>query len=133
LRKTLTTLTVALMMGLSTAAMAGDGHKMMGGFKQDMSQMPVSTVQNAQDMKEDSTVALKGNITKRIKKNKYLFNDNTGEIIVEIEGYAWNGQNVSPTDMVMIVGEIDKDDNVNIIEVDEVMMVPQNANMPMTK
>ncbi|MBO4295010.1 MAG: NirD/YgiW/YdeI family stress tolerance protein [Alphaproteobacteria bacterium] len=125
MKKTLTALTIALMMGASAIAVAGEpGKKTLGGFKQDMSQMPVSTVQNVQKMPEDSTVALQGNITKRVKKNKYLFNDNTGEIIVEIEGYAWNGQDVSPTDMVMIVGEIDKDDNVNIVEVDEVMMVP---------
>ena len=112
-------------MGVSVAAMAGDHpKKMMGGLKQDMSQMPVSSVQDVQKMPEDTTVAMQGSITKRVKKNKYLFNDNTGEIIVEIEGYAWGGQEVSPTDVVMIVGEIDKDDNINIVEVDEVMMAP---------
>ncbi|MBR2300164.1 MAG: NirD/YgiW/YdeI family stress tolerance protein [Alphaproteobacteria bacterium] len=134
MNKTLSALTIALMMGVSAVAMAGDhGKKMMGGFKQDLSQMPVSTVQNAQGMAEDTMVVLQGNISKRIKKNKYLFNDNTGEIIVEIEGYAWNGQDVAPTDMITIVGEIDKDDNVNIVEVDQVMMTPQNNNAKMAK
>ena len=97
----------------------------MGGFKQDTSQMNVSTVQNAQSMPEDTMVMLQGNISKRIKKDKYLFNDNTGEMVVEIEGYAWNGQEVSPTDVITIIGQIDKDDNVTILEVDEVMM-PQS-------
>lgn len=125
MKKTLMLLTTALLMGVSVAAMAGDHpKKMMGGLKQDMSQMPVSSVQDVQKMPEDTTVAMQGNITKRVKKNKYLFNDNTGEMIVEIEGYAWNGQEVNPTDVVMIVGEIDKDDNINIVEVDEVMMAP---------
>ncbi|HCU58762.1 MAG TPA: hypothetical protein DIC64_02140 [Alphaproteobacteria bacterium] len=134
MNKTLSALTIALMMGVSAAAMAGDhGKKMMGGFKQDVSKMEVSTVQNAQGMAEDTMVVLQGNISKRLKKNKYLFNDNTGEIIVEIEGYTWNGQDVSPQDVVMIVGEIDKDDNVNIVEVDEIMMAPQNNNTKTTK
>ena len=125
MKKTLMLLTTALLMVVSVAAMAGDHpKKMMGGLKQDMSQMPVSSVQDVQKMPEDTTVAMQGNITKRVKKNKYLFNDNTGEMIVEIEGYAWNGQEVNPTDVVMIVGEIDKDDNINIVEVDEVMMAP---------
>ena len=89
--------------------------------------MPVSTVQDAQNMNEDVMVVLQGNISKRLKKDKYLFNDNTGEIVVEIEGYAWNGQDVSPTDMVTIVGEIDKNDNVNIVEVDQIMLQPSAA------
>ncbi|MBR6409245.1 MAG: NirD/YgiW/YdeI family stress tolerance protein [Alphaproteobacteria bacterium] len=128
MNKTLTALTVALMMGLSAAASAGDhGKKTMGGFKQDLSKMPVSTVQDAQNMNEDVMVVLQGNISKRLKKDKYLFNDNTGEIVVEIEGYAWNGQDVSPTDMVTIVGEIDKNDNVNIVEVDQIMLQPSAA------
>ncbi len=128
MNKTLTALTVALMMGLSAAASAGDpGKKTMGGFKQDLSKMPISTVQDAQNMNEDVMVVLQGNISKRLKKDKYLFNDNTGEIVVEIEGYAWNGQDVSPTDMVTIVGEIDKNDNVNIVEVDQIMLQPSAA------
>jgi len=136
MHKTLIALTTALMVGVCSMAMAGEHHKKMmgGGFKQDMSQMQVSTVQNAQNMQENSTVALQGNISKRVKKDKYLFNDNTGEIIVEIEGYAWRGQDVSPQDVVMIVGQIDKDDNVNIVEVDEIMIVPnENTNTQMAK
>ena len=71
MKKTLTALTIALMMGSSAAVMAGDyGKKMHGGFKQDISQMPVSSVQNVQGMSEDTMVVLQGNITKRIKKNK---------------------------------------------------------------
>jgi len=126
LKKILTALAFAATVCLSAASFAGDsGKKMMGGFKQDLSQMPVSTVQDAQNMPEDTMVVLQGNISKRVKKDKYLFNDNTGEMIVEIEGYAWNGQEVSPTDVITIVGEIDKDGNMTILEVDEVMMPMQ--------
>ena len=126
MKKILTALAFVAAICLSNASFAGDGgKKMMGGFKQDLSQMPVSTVQDAQNMPEDTMVVLQGNISKRVKKDKYLFNDNTGEMIVEIEGYAWNGQEVSPTDVVMIVGEIDKDGNVTMLEVDEVMMPTQ--------
>jgi len=126
LKKTLTALALVAVLSFSGASFAGDGiKKHMGGFKQDISQMPVSTVQNVQSMPEDTMVVLQGNISKRIKKDKYMFNDNTGEMLVEIEGYAWNGQEISPTDVVTIVGEIDKDGNVTMLEVDEVMLNPQ--------
>lgn len=126
MKKTLTALALVAVLSFSGASFAGDGiKKHMGGFKQDISQMPVSTVQNVQSMPEDTMVVLQGNISKRIKKDKYMFNDNTGEMLVEIEGYAWNGQEISPTDVVTIVGEIDKDGNVTMLEVDEVMLNPQ--------
>lgn len=125
MKKTLTALALIAALCLSGTGFAGDlGKKQMGGFKQDLSQMPVSTVQDAQNMPEDTMIVLQGNISKRIKKDKYLFNDNTGEMVVEIEGYAWNGQEVSPTDVITIVGEIDKDGNITMVEVDEVMMPP---------
>ena len=122
MKKALATLTLFLALGISAQSFAGDSSKKMGGLKQDLSQMPVSTVQSVQSMPDETMVMMQGNISKRVKKNKYLFNDNTGEMIIEIDGYAWNGNNVSPTDVVTIIGQIDNDDNVNIVEVDEVMI-----------
>ena len=126
MKKTLTALALISALCLSVASFAGDGMKKhMGGLKQDISQMPVSTVQSIQSMPEDTMVVLQGNISKRVKKDKYMFNDNTGEMMIEIDGYAWNGQEISPTDVVTIVGEIDKDGNVTMVEVDQVMLNPQ--------
>ena len=126
MKKTLTAVALVSAMILSATSFAGDHMKHKGGLKQDISQMPVSTVQGVQNMPEDSMVVLQGNISKRVKKDKYMFNDNTGEMMVEIEGYAWNGQDVAPTDVVTIVGEVDKDGNMTIVEVDEVMPNPKN-------
>ncbi|MBP5615606.1 MAG: NirD/YgiW/YdeI family stress tolerance protein [Alphaproteobacteria bacterium] len=128
MKKTLTALSLILGLTLAASAFAGGYAKHKGGLKQDMSQMPVSTVKAAQNMPDETMVMMQGNITKRVKKDKYMFNDNTGEIMVEIDGYAWNGQDVAPTDMVTIVGEIDKDGNMTIVEVDEVML-PEAHNM----
>lgn len=126
MKKTFTVLTLVTALLLSAASFAGEhAKKMMGGLKQDISQMPVSTVQSIQSMPEDTMVVLQGNISKRVKKDKYMFNDNTGEMMVEIDGYAWNGQEVSPTDVVTIVGEIDKEGNIVMLEVDEVMLNSQ--------
>ena len=126
MKKTLTALALIAAVCFSGTSFAGDwSKKQMGGFKQDLSQMPVSTVQDVQNMADETMVVLQGNISKRMKKDKYLFNDNTGEMVVEIEGYAWNGQEVSPTDVITIVGEVDKDGNMTMVEVDQVMMPQQ--------
>ncbi len=128
MKKSLTALALVVALGISGACIAGNyAKKHMGGLKQDISQMPVSTVQNVQNMPENSMVVMQGNISKRLKKDKYLFNDNTGEIMVEIDGYAWGGNDVAPTDIVTIVGEVDNDDNVTIVEVDEVIVNPSSG------
>ncbi|MBO4284716.1 MAG: NirD/YgiW/YdeI family stress tolerance protein, partial [Alphaproteobacteria bacterium] len=47
------------------------------------------------------------------------------EVMVEIDSDVWNGQNVSPTDTVTIIGEIDQEGNATVVEVDELMLAPQ--------
>lgn len=107
-------LTAALMMAVSGVAFAKcdceDCMKMnrnMGGFIQPQSE--ISTVKQAMEMPDDAMVTLKGNIEKRVKKDKYIFKDATGEMTVEIGKKVWAGQTVSPSDTVVITGEIDKD------------------------
>ena len=83
----------------------------------------VVTVQEAFDMRDDMHVRLRGNITKHLGKDKYLFTDNTGSIRVEIDHHQWGGQTITPTDLVEIDGEIDKDWNSVEIEVDRITKV----------
>ena len=39
------------------------------------------------------------------------FKDATGEIIIEIDDEDWNGNKVTPEDIIVINGEVDKDVN----------------------
>jgi uncharacterized protein (TIGR00156 family) len=63
-------------------------------------------------------VVLKGNIVRYLGKDKYRFSDSTGEINVEIDSDKWLGQNVTPEVVVEIRGEIDKDWNSVEVDVD---------------
>lgn len=76
----------------------------------------VATVKQAQDMKDDSWITLRGNIEKRIGNEDYTFRDATGTITVEIDDKRWDGQTISPSDKVELQGELDKD--FNSVEVD---------------
>lgn len=67
----------------------------------------VMTVEQAKKMPDDSNVVLRGNIEKALGDEKYVFKDETGSIVVEIDDDDWGGQNVSPEDKVEIRGEVD--------------------------
>ena len=69
----------------------------------------ITTVAAAKEMRDDSAVALKGNIEKHLRKDKYQFADATGKITVEIDREDWRGVEVGPTDTVIIYGEVDRD------------------------
>ncbi len=76
----------------------------------------VVTVKEAQGMKDDSWIIVRGNIEKRIGDEDYTFRDATGTMTVEIDHKRWAGQIVSPTDKVELQGELDK--GFNSVELD---------------
>lgn len=124
MNKTMTALAAALMIGMSGAAMAkcdcSDCYKKRGGgFMEGEPQ--VSTVKEAKGMADDSMVTLQGKIEKRIKKDKYTFQDGTGTMTVEIDKDIWNGQTVTPQDTVLISGELDKDGDRTKLDVERLM------------
>ncbi|WP_312268577.1 NirD/YgiW/YdeI family stress tolerance protein [Pseudescherichia sp.] len=89
-----------------------------GGFV-DNSVSP-TTAAKAKDLKDDSWVKLRGNITERLSDDRYVFRDASGTVNVEIEQKRWNGQNVTPQDQVEIQGKVDKDWNEFEIEVKQI-------------
>ncbi len=90
--------------------------KQQSGFKgsDDAKQ---TTVEQAKRMKDDTWVTLQGNIEKKIGDDRYQFRDHTGTIEIEVENKAWNGQDVSPKDLVVISGELDKDRHGDKVDV----------------
>ncbi|MDR0706828.1 MAG: NirD/YgiW/YdeI family stress tolerance protein [Treponema sp.] len=68
----------------------------------------VVTVDAAKGLRDGYPVILKGKIERFLGDEKYLFTDETGSIIVEIDDILWRGLSVDQNDMVEITGEIDK-------------------------
>ena len=77
----------------------------------------MATVAEAKSMADDSHVMLRGYLVQQLGKDDYLFKDDSGTITVEIKAKEWAGQEVGPTDLVEIWGEVDKDWNSVEIEV----------------
>ena len=78
-----------------------------GGFSGPNSS--VTTVDAAKRLQDDAPVTLRGNIIQQNSDDDYTFKDSTATISVDIDRKHWNGVNVTPSDVVEIIGEVDKD------------------------
>ncbi len=77
----------------------------MGGFVGGTEN--IVTVSQVKEMRDDVPVIVKGHIVQRMGDEKYLFEDSTGSITVEIDKEDWRGQTVTPSDNVKLYGEVD--------------------------
>jgi TIGR00156 family protein len=89
-----------------------------GGF-QGPGRAPV-TAREAATMRDDAPVVLRGNIVQHLGGDKYLFQDASGTIRVDIDDEEWRGQIITPEDIVEIRGEVDKDWNSVEVEVNRI-------------
>nr|WP_038381552.1 YgiW/YdeI family stress tolerance OB fold protein [Pantoea sp. IMH] len=87
----------------------------------------VATVKQAQDMKDDAWVTMRGKIEKRVGDEEYMFRDATGTMTVEIDDKRWDGQNISPSDNVELQGKLDKDFNSVELDVKQIKKVQHQA------
>lgn len=97
-------LVAAVIMAFSSVSMATE-HK-SGGFVGPDTR-PMTTVEQAKNMKDDAKVILNGYIESSLGDEHYMFKDATGSIKVEIDDEDWRGLTVGPKDMVEIKGEVD--------------------------
>jgi uncharacterized protein (TIGR00156 family) len=68
----------------------------------------IVTVDAAKGLRDDYPVVLRGKIERFLGDEKYLFTDETGSIIVEIDNRLWRGLSVDQNDTVEITGEVDR-------------------------
>ena len=92
-----------------------------GGFVDNDANL--TTAVKVKEMKDDSWVKLRGNITQRLSDDRYTFRDETGTVNVEIDHKRWNGVTVGPQDTVEIQGEVDKDWNSVEIDVKQIRKI----------
>jgi uncharacterized protein (TIGR00156 family) len=64
------------------------------------------TVAEVKNLRDDAPVTLRGKIEQYLGDEKYLFSDNTGKIVVEIDKIVWGRIEVDQNDSVEITGKI---------------------------
>lgn len=90
------------------AAYVGSGQQGQGGYT-GPGMNNSTTVKAVKNMKDDSFVTLTGKIVSRIGGDKYVFQDSTGQITVDIDDEDFRGQTVSAQTTVRITGEVDRE------------------------
>ena len=116
---------IVLAAGSAVASAAHKGgfaptaHSAVGGFSGPGP--AVTSARDAATKRDDAHVVLRGNIVQHLGKDKYLFQDASGTIRVEIDDDKWQGQTVTPNDAVELHGKIDKDRNKVKVEVDRIV------------
>lgn len=83
----------------------------------------VISVEQAKQLQDDAWVTLRGHIIQQVGEKDYIFKDSSGNITVEIDHKRWRGVSVSPTDLVEITGEVDKDWSTVEIDVKQIQIV----------
>lgn len=80
-----------------------------GGFQQS-GDVKISSVKEAKALPDDAIVVLRGYIVEQLEDDKYRFKDEVLDetIVIEIDEDDWKGLVVSPEDLVVIYGEMDK-------------------------
>ncbi len=111
-------------LALTQPLMAKDSNK--GGFVEET--ISIVSVADAKNMKDDAYVVLQGTIQQNLGDENYLFKDDSGTVVIEIDDDDWNGVTVGPQDVVIIKGQVDKGWTNVEIDVDEISKVnPANS------
>ncbi len=111
-------------LALTQPLMAKDNNK--GGFVEET--ISIVSVADAKNMKDDAYVVLQGTIQQNLGDENYLFKDDSGTVVIEIDDDDWNGVTVGPQDVVIIKGQVDKGWTNVEIDVDEISKVnPANS------
>lgn len=104
-------LVLALMVpALASAGFSSSNQAQGGGFNGANGGSKVSTVAQALKAHDDAPIVLSGYIISQIKHDEFMFRDSTGEIRIDVDDEAWQGQNVTEKDKITIYGKVDKSD-----------------------
>ena len=86
-----------------------------GGFKGPGAAATITQARQVQDARDDAPCQLEGYIVERASGNiddahkKYVFRDDSGTVIVEIENHVFAGREITPQLLVRLHGEVEKE------------------------
>ena len=109
-----------MMLGLSTFAATG---AFATGYSGPGAQDPISTVAAALQANDDMHVVLEGHLTQKLEDERYIFQDDTGTINVEIDDEELPAGGINEKTRVRLTGEVDKGLTSLEIDVDRVDVI----------
>lgn len=96
------------------------------GFVGPGSPAEISCAADALKADDDTPCVLEGRIKARVqgRKNRYIFEDSSGQVIVEIKKKVFGNLTITPENFVRLEGEVEADDKYpNEVEVDHLFVL----------
>lgn len=87
----------------------------------------VTSAAQALEAEDDAPCVLEGHLVERIpqRKNRYLFEDESGRVVVKIERETFGPLSVTPNDRLRLMGEVEwSSKRPNEVEVEGLMLLP---------
>lgn len=111
MKKLLSLTTLLVVSSTAVAGFNGGNQAQMGGFSGGNAAQISTVAQALNAAYDDMPIQLTGKIINQISGDKFVFQDKTGQITIEIDDDhdVWQGQNVSPNDTITIYGKVDKE------------------------
>ena len=79
-----------------------------------------STVADKTLWKDDQIVFLKGAITKQVKKDKFMFSDGTGEVLLEIDDDDWDGVDLTLNEEFIVKAKVDQERKKGLTKIEAI-------------
>lgn len=100
---------------LSLLLAANTGYAEYGSFVTDYPQH--LSVAEAKRMSDDAKITLDGFVTGHLREEYYLFRDDSGEIVIEVEPNIWDEKQIGSDTEIRIHGEVEHESGFVYIEV----------------
>ena len=94
----------------------------------DSTEKPVSQVSDVKNMADDTTVYIQGYLIQNLGNEMYTFQDDSGTLTVEIDNDLMGNNMYSPTTLVWIAAEVDKEGDVVSLDAEEIQFMPNQAS-----
>ena len=94
----------------------------------DNTEKPVSQVSDVKNMADDTTVYIQGYLIQNLGNEMYTFQDDSGTLTVEIDDDLMGNNMYSPTTLVWIAAEVDKEGDVVSLDAEEIQFMPNQAS-----
>lgn len=94
----------------------------------DNSNKPISQVSEVKNMADESTVYIQGYLIQNLGNEMYTFKDDSGTLTVEIDDDLMDANMYSPTTLVWIAAEVDKQGDIVALEAEEIQFIPNQAS-----
>lgn len=92
------------------------------------SNKPISQVSEVKNMADESMVYIQGYLIQDLGNEMYTFKDDSGTLTVEIDDDLMDANMYSPTTLVWIAAEVDKQGDIVALEAEEIQFIPNQAS-----